>query len=406
MGKEKGGFLTPKAIANRIKSKGLQKLRWFCQMCQKQCRDENGFKCHCMSESHQRQLLLFADNPDKFLDSFSKEFLDSFLHLLKRQWGTKRVHCNIVYQEYIADKLHTHMNSTQWETLTELVKWLGREGHCVVDETPKGWYITYVDRDPEAIKRQESAAKKEKMDMDDDERMAKFLEKQIEKAKEKETEKPKSEFTELQRLNEEEKVSLNFSRATSSVSNESTEKQAIAAAGANPLSDLGKAKPQVFPSASSSPSSSSKASRSKPSQKRKSALEEIVEEQKAKTSKIKRHENWITKGIIVKVITKKLGEKYYKKKGEITAVKDKFVAVVEMLDSGDKLKLDQAHIETVIPQPGRLLRILNGVYRGETATMMSLDERRFSITARIESGKDKGKSIDGFSYEDVCKLAT
>lgn len=40
MGKEKGGFLTPKAIGNRIKAKGLQKLRWFCQMCQKQCRDE------------------------------------------------------------------------------------------------------------------------------------------------------------------------------------------------------------------------------------------------------------------------------------------------------------------------------------------------------------------------------
>ena len=44
MGKEKGGFLTPKAIGNRIKAKGLQKLRWYCQMCQKQCRDENGFK--------------------------------------------------------------------------------------------------------------------------------------------------------------------------------------------------------------------------------------------------------------------------------------------------------------------------------------------------------------------------
>ena len=38
MGKEKAGFLTPKAIANRIKSKGMQKLRWYCQMCQKQCR--------------------------------------------------------------------------------------------------------------------------------------------------------------------------------------------------------------------------------------------------------------------------------------------------------------------------------------------------------------------------------
>lgn len=40
MGKDKGGGLTPKAIANRIKAKGLQKLRWYCQMCQKQCRDE------------------------------------------------------------------------------------------------------------------------------------------------------------------------------------------------------------------------------------------------------------------------------------------------------------------------------------------------------------------------------
>lgn len=30
-------FLTPKAIAIQIKSKGLQKLHWYCQMCQKHC---------------------------------------------------------------------------------------------------------------------------------------------------------------------------------------------------------------------------------------------------------------------------------------------------------------------------------------------------------------------------------
>ena len=34
MGKAEAG--TPKALANKMKSKGLQKLRWFCQMCQKQ----------------------------------------------------------------------------------------------------------------------------------------------------------------------------------------------------------------------------------------------------------------------------------------------------------------------------------------------------------------------------------
>lgn len=43
------------------------------------------------------------------------------------------------------------MNATRWETLTEFVKWLGREGKCVVDETEKGWFVSYIDRDPEAI---------------------------------------------------------------------------------------------------------------------------------------------------------------------------------------------------------------------------------------------------------------
>ncbi len=50
----------PAQIANRIKAKGLQKLRWYCQMCGKQCRDENGFKCHLSSDSHQRQMMVFG----------------------------------------------------------------------------------------------------------------------------------------------------------------------------------------------------------------------------------------------------------------------------------------------------------------------------------------------------------
>jgi len=128
MGKDKGGFLTPKAIANRIKSKGLQKLRWYCQMCQKQCRDENGFKCHCMSESHQRQLLLAGENPASFNNYFSDEFRKDFLQLLKTRFGTKRVQNNVVYNEYISFKEHIHMNATKWETLSGFTQWLGREG--------------------------------------------------------------------------------------------------------------------------------------------------------------------------------------------------------------------------------------------------------------------------------------
>ena len=51
MGKAKAEFGTPKWISNNMRSKGLQKLRWYCQMCQKQCRDANGFKCH-IGEEH------------------------------------------------------------------------------------------------------------------------------------------------------------------------------------------------------------------------------------------------------------------------------------------------------------------------------------------------------------------
>ena len=58
---------------------------------------------------------------------------------------------NQVYQEYISDKSHLHMNSTRWVTLTEFVKHLGRSGIAKVDETEKGWFIAWIDSSPKAL---------------------------------------------------------------------------------------------------------------------------------------------------------------------------------------------------------------------------------------------------------------
>ena len=132
-----------------------------------------------MSESHQRQLLLFADNSHKFMDEFSSEFKREYVNTLKRRFGTKRVHANIVYQEYISDRNHIHMNSTKWLTLTDFVQYLGRQGICVVDETEKGWFVTYIDRDPETLRRQQEVENKKKLDLDDRQRQQIFLEKQV-----------------------------------------------------------------------------------------------------------------------------------------------------------------------------------------------------------------------------------
>lgn len=390
----KADFLSPKAISNRIKSKGLQKLRWYCQMCQKQCRDENGFKCHCMSESHQRQLLLASEDPTKFMDFFSNEFKNEFLELLSRRFGTKRVHNNIVYNEYISDREHIHMNSTQWETLTDFTKWLGREGFCKVDETPKGWYVQYIDRDPETIRRQEEQAKKKKQDLDDEERSAKFIEEQVRRGRDGKEEDETPVFTELKRENEEEKVAFNLG-ASSSVARPSTSSSALGASALKSASSSSAKRKEI---------SSSSDSREK---KRKSALEEIMEmEEKKKQQQQQsiRTDNWLQPNIVVKVITKRLGEKYHKKKAVIVEVRDKYAAVVKMIDSGDKLKLDQNHVETVIPAPGKPVLILNGPHRDTEAVLEGIDEKNFCATLTLNSGQQKGRRVN-VAYEDFSKLA-
>ena len=128
-----------------------------------------------MSEAHQRQLLIVAENPHQFIDTYSNDFFKTFVSLWKRRYNTKRVLANNVYQEYIADKDHLHMNATKWTTLSEFVKHLGREGLAIVDETPKGWYIQYIDRDPEELERQRKIEKMDAAMRDDEERQSKNM---------------------------------------------------------------------------------------------------------------------------------------------------------------------------------------------------------------------------------------
>uniref|UniRef100_A0A8C4INF8 DNA/RNA-binding protein KIN17 n=1 Tax=Dicentrarchus labrax TaxID=13489 RepID=A0A8C4INF8_DICLA len=390
----KADFLSPKAIANRIKSKGLQKLRWYCQMCQKQCRDENGFKCHCMSESHQRQLLLASEDPNKFMDYFSDEFKSDFLELLSRRFGTKRVHNNIVYNEYISDREHVHMNSTQWETLTDFTKWLGREGFCKVDETPKGWYVQYIDRDPETIRRQEEQARKKKQDLDDEERSAKFIEEQVRRGRDgKEPEVSaggdgRGVFT----------VCTTFNTPCVRLGKGKTPPDKTFNAGKMEETSGGDTEEGDL--------SQDRQTYSRSDKKKKSALEEIIEmeERKKKKQQQVRTDYWLQPNIVVKVVTKRLGDRYHKKKAVVTEVRDKYAAVVKIIDSGDKLKLDQNHVETVIPAPGKRVLILNGPYRDTEAVLEGIDEKNFSATLTLDSGKEKGKRVD-IAYEDFSKLA-
>lgn len=394
MGKAEKG--TPKDLANRMKAKGLQKLRWYCQMCQKQCRDENGFKCHTMSESHQRQLLLFADNPDRFLDSFSEEFLEGYVSLLKRRFGTKRVHANNVYQEYIQDRDHVHMNATQWETLTDFVKWLGREGHCVVDETEKGWYVAYIDRDPETLKRQAAAQRRLKAERGQEERMQDFIQRQIELGRAKDPgEKTEDGASPSAALQREEGATISLTLKPGAARPRSSGLESANALKMTTGKQIEKTKKEM---------------------KKRTALDEIMEEEMKgkklqKQSVVPGQEGphaasqatdapWLAEGIVVKVVTKDLGSKYYKQKGVVKEVVGGYSAIIKLLDTNTKLKLDQTHLETVIPSVGRAVLVVAGTRRGSRAILHSIQEKNFSATLDFE-----GHLVPGIPYEQFSKLA-
>ncbi|KAG0467615.1 hypothetical protein HPP92_018600 [Vanilla planifolia] len=76
-----------------------------------------------------------------------------------------------------------------------------------------------------------------------------------------------------------------------------------------------------------------------------------------------RKDYWLVEGIVVKVMSKTLADKgYYKQKGVVRKVIDKYVGEIEMLENKHVLRIDQEELETVIPQIGGLVRIVNGAY--------------------------------------------
>ncbi|KAL8796055.1 MAG: hypothetical protein Q9195_001631 [Heterodermia aff. obscurata] len=204
---------TTKYLNNKLKSKGLQRLRWYCQVCEKQTRDENGFKCHTQSESHVRQMLLIGEDPRKHISSFSNDFQRDFLQLLRTAHGEKKVHINHFYQEYISNKEHVHMNATRWPSLTEFAKHLGREGICRVEDVEgKGLHIAWIDNSPEALRRQDAIRKKERMDRGDEEREQRLIREQIERAEAEKAEEQDEDGDRELRRQEGEKITLSFGK--------------------------------------------------------------------------------------------------------------------------------------------------------------------------------------------------
>jgi DNA/RNA-binding protein KIN17 len=408
---EKG---TPKDLGNRIKAKGLQKLKFYCQMCEKQCRDANGFKCHLTSESHLRQMKIFSDNAGGILDQYSKNFEQSFIQTLRMRHGTKLVNANNVYQELIADKQHIHMNATHWTTLTEFVQYLGKAGRCVVEETDRGWFVSYIERDVGILQRKEAVQQRETAERAAEEAQAKRMEGQrIEAAKalDRVGGSLTTEATAIERrggTDQPIKVALTTSSTASSgggtskmikANRKSTTLPGVFGDddddddedGDNDFEQIHKSDlsppPSMLLATMSQPKKSTTSSGTSSSQFGTKRMDDTLETKQGDDGRHtmrprqdteSNHEDgrnntrnndhdddtrnqrdyWLYKNIVVRVTSKKLaGGKYFRRKAVVIKVIDRYVAEVEVLDSshnkqdgGDILRLDQEDLETVIPK--------------------------------------------------------
>jgi DNA/RNA-binding protein KIN17 len=320
---------------------------------------------------------IFGQRPQKVIEEFSREFEATFLEHLRRSHPFSRVAANVVYNEFIQDRDHVHMNATKWLTLTEFIKYLGREGKCKVDETPKGWFITLIQEDPFEAMAKKKKREREKSEKESDERHLKILKAQAERARgsqngEKEEEKPRE--LDLNMLKEPVTISIAGSQNGEKVLDQRKEGSIKFDEG----NDVGFS----FQAG------------------KKSKVEELMEKElKMKKQMNQRgttqHVNsaqcdnatdgWLLPNIMVKVLSEGLKEHgYYKKKGIVIKVVDKFIGEVEMLDSGDVLRIDQDELETVVPLPGKRVKVVKGEHRGKKGVLESLDKANFGGSLRLE----------------------
>lgn len=82
------------------------------------------------------------------------------------------------------------------------MKYLGRTGQCKVNETPKGWFITFMGGEPETLSEEGLKNKREGAEFADEERHEMTLAEQIQRAARNHNpklEQPEPEKTELRK---------------------------------------------------------------------------------------------------------------------------------------------------------------------------------------------------------------
>lgn len=112
----------------------LHKQKYFCQICEKACKDENGFKVHCKTPGHISKIKTLSEDSDFYINSYSRQFEDQFLRFLRLKGMSGDTFCSSnLYQDFIKEiPNHIHLNATRWTKLTNFLYNLEAKGYLKI----------------------------------------------------------------------------------------------------------------------------------------------------------------------------------------------------------------------------------------------------------------------------------
>jgi DNA/RNA-binding protein KIN17 len=271
--------------------------------------------------------------------------------------------------------------------LTEFIKDMALRGVVTIEDTPKGWFMVYKPKDAEETLRTAMNAKRERNGELAEERAEREMEAQLAK---------------IARLEAKAGGGAGGEAAAELVRDEGGAPLRLALAAPRPRAAAAPLPVAADFAAPEEGGGGAARGRGAPP----SALAEIMAaDEAARDAAARRLDYWLFEGIVVKVMAKELAAQgYYKAKGAVTRVIDRYVAEVELSDGGDVIRVDQAQLETVLPAPGGAVRVVRGAHRGALATLLGVDVDRFKARVRVRRGPADGRELE-LDYEDVCKLA-
>lgn len=346
-------------------------------------------------------MAIFADAPEKFMSEFATEFERGFLEVLSSRYGTKYVHANVVYNEYIQDRHHIHMNATPWANLTDFVQYLGHQQKAHIDERADGWYVAWIDHDPRLEMAKIEAEKAAAAQRAHEERQLALMQAAAQAAAAAAAQaEPVPEPT--AQLADAKPISL----AKAPMSLSKTAKPKPASSGGGALGLLRPAAHAPAPPLKSAAPDDAILKMFRAENEAKAAAKQAVAARAAARVDALPEDSWLRAKLVVKIKNKRLADgKYYGRKGTIKLVEESGAAQVKLKDSKAVLRLPQKDLQPTLPPAGGYVMVLMGQYTGAVGKAIAYEDRAQEVVVRVPGGGEGSQSHQmTLPMEAVCRV--